>query len=331
MLRRHLCAMGVFGMAMAASGAQAAQRTFVSVHGSDSNTASNCSNTAPCRGFAAALTVTDSGGEIIVQDSGGYGPVTINKTVSLIAPDGVYAGISVASGAGITISTSSISVSLRGLTLNGIGGNNGVYMSDGSSLVMQNCIARNFGPGAAVFVNAPAKVRILDSLLQTSYNGAYFAGGARVELSAVRILDNSHEGVYAYATGQGLTTALRVFRSEANGNGSEGYYAQSDSGALVVLHLKDSAASGNVGSGVYVNSNGGSVYSSVNTSLLSGNACGIGAEGAAAEMEAFGNTITGNGTGMCQSSSASLRSFGDNNVSTNDFTSLGTITSISKF
>ena len=59
--------------------ANAAQRTFVATSGSDANTASNCSNTAPCRGFSAALTVTDSGGEIIVLSSGGYGAVTIDK------------------------------------------------------------------------------------------------------------------------------------------------------------------------------------------------------------------------------------------------------------
>ncbi len=51
--------------------AYAAQRTFVSTSGSDANTASNCTSTAPCRGFTAALTVTDAGGEIVVLTSGG--------------------------------------------------------------------------------------------------------------------------------------------------------------------------------------------------------------------------------------------------------------------
>ena len=46
------------------------------------------------------FTVTDSGGEIVVLSSGGYGPVLINKSVSIIAPEGIYAGISVFSGSG---------------------------------------------------------------------------------------------------------------------------------------------------------------------------------------------------------------------------------------
>ncbi len=78
-----------------AASANAAQRTFVSTAGFDTN---DCSLTAPCRGFAKALTVTDVGGEIVVLDSGGYGAVAIGQPVSIIAPSGVYAGISVFAG-----------------------------------------------------------------------------------------------------------------------------------------------------------------------------------------------------------------------------------------
>ena len=56
-----------------------AQRTFVSSGGLDTNT---CLLAAPCRGFQAALLQTNAGGEIVVLDSAGYGPVTINKAVS---------------------------------------------------------------------------------------------------------------------------------------------------------------------------------------------------------------------------------------------------------
>jgi hypothetical protein len=42
-----------------------------------------------------APAVTGAGGEIIVLDSGGYGPVTINQSVAIRAPAGICAGISV--------------------------------------------------------------------------------------------------------------------------------------------------------------------------------------------------------------------------------------------
>ncbi|MBI3150337.1 MAG: hypothetical protein HYZ17_17675 [Betaproteobacteria bacterium] len=145
MLRFFLAACVLLLSFAAASSVHAAQRTFVATSGSDANTASNCSNTLPCRGFTAALTVTDSGGEIIVLSSGGYGPVTINKSVSIIAPEGIYAGISVFSGNGITIATAGVNVVLRGLSINRLAGiGSGIDMTGGDSLVVQNCVVTNF-------------------------------------------------------------------------------------------------------------------------------------------------------------------------------------------
>src|SRR5215472_15085253 len=68
------------------------QRTFVSVSGSDGNT---CTRTAPCRTLAQAISQTNAGGEVVVLDSAGYGSVTISKSITVTAPAGVYAGISV--------------------------------------------------------------------------------------------------------------------------------------------------------------------------------------------------------------------------------------------
>ena len=87
MLRPHLLALG-FTFAIAAgvfsTSAQAVQRTHVSAaFGNDANTATNCTAAAPCRFFQAAMTVTDTNGEVVVLDSGGYGAVTITKSLSL--------------------------------------------------------------------------------------------------------------------------------------------------------------------------------------------------------------------------------------------------------
>ena len=56
-----------------------AQRTFVSSTGVDSHP---CNLAQPCRSFASAIAQTDIGGEVIVLDSAGYGPVTITQSVS---------------------------------------------------------------------------------------------------------------------------------------------------------------------------------------------------------------------------------------------------------
>jgi hypothetical protein len=308
------------------------QRVYVSaISGNDANTATGCPASAPCRWFSTAVSAVDSGGEVVVLDSGAYGAVTITKSVSLIAPEGVYGGITVFSGAGVTVATAGVNVILRGLTINGMGGNNGVAMTDGASLSLENCTVKNFAPGAAVYVNAAAKLRILDSVLRSSYNGAYIAGGARAVISGTRILDNSHEGLYVYASGSGLITSAYVHRSEASGNGASGFYSKGESSGMANLHIKDSAAAGNGGSGALADANGGSVTANVSSSLMSGNNCGIGAQGSGAYLSAFGNTVTANGTGLCQSSSASLDSFRDNDVTGNDFQWSGTIGSATKF
>ena len=107
--------------------AAAQPRVFVSAQtGIDTNP---CSVTSPCRTFGQALSVVASGGEVIVLDSGGYGPVTINKPVTIEAPPGIYAGINTPAGSnpsvGINVSAGvGTSVVLRGLTFNGAGGIN---------------------------------------------------------------------------------------------------------------------------------------------------------------------------------------------------------------
>src|SRR5215831_13629378 len=58
-------------------------RAFVSITGSDTNP---CSAVQPCRSFNQALTVVEAGGEIVVQDSGGYSTgFTITQSVTIDA------------------------------------------------------------------------------------------------------------------------------------------------------------------------------------------------------------------------------------------------------
>src|SRR5215468_56034 len=117
-------------------------RTFVSGNGSDSNP---CSLAAPCRSFAGALAQTSPGGEIAVLDTAGYGAVTITKAISIVNEEGVEAGITVTSGDGITINAgASDVVNLRGLTIVGAGGNNGITFTSGGALNIQNCVVRGF-------------------------------------------------------------------------------------------------------------------------------------------------------------------------------------------
>src|SRR5256714_13495236 len=57
-----------------------ATRTWVSGVGNDANP---CSRTAPCKTFAGAISKTAAGGEISVLDPGGFGAVTITKSIEI--------------------------------------------------------------------------------------------------------------------------------------------------------------------------------------------------------------------------------------------------------
>ena len=57
-----------------------ATRTWVSGVGDDANP---CSRTAPCLTFAGAITKTAAGGEIDDLDPGGFGAVTITKSITI--------------------------------------------------------------------------------------------------------------------------------------------------------------------------------------------------------------------------------------------------------
>ncbi len=106
-------------MAFASSLQAEANRTFVSTAGNDANVSSSCGPTTPCRTFAGALSVTNSGGELVVLSSGGYGAFSINQAITITAI-GIDASITVTSGDGIDINTTG-NVTITGLGIHGSG------------------------------------------------------------------------------------------------------------------------------------------------------------------------------------------------------------------
>jgi hypothetical protein len=96
-----------------------ATRTWVSGVGDDANP---CSRTAPCKTFAGAISKTAAGGEISALDPGGFGAVTITKSITLNR-DGNLTSIVINGTNGININAGASDVIiLRSLSLNGTGG-----------------------------------------------------------------------------------------------------------------------------------------------------------------------------------------------------------------
>jgi hypothetical protein len=122
-----------------------ASRTWVSGVGDDANP---CSRTAPCKTFAGAISKTAAKGEISVLDPGGYGAVTITKSIT-ISGVGENASILGALSNGINIQAGPNDVvTLHNLQLNGVGtGLIGIRFISGSSLVIEDVRVFGFETG----------------------------------------------------------------------------------------------------------------------------------------------------------------------------------------
>src|SRR4051812_3316645 len=128
-----------------------ATRTWVSGVGND---ADPCSRTAPCKTFQGALPKTAAGGEINCLDPGGFGAVTITKSISIIY-DNTEAGILVAATNAIIINGAGAVVQISGLDIEGLGqtgvpGVNGIYFLNGASLTVRNTKIRGFRLGYGI-------------------------------------------------------------------------------------------------------------------------------------------------------------------------------------
>jgi hypothetical protein len=223
-----------FLCALLATPAQATvQRAHVSAaYGVDSNTAFNCDAVHPCRFFQAATTVVSSGGEVVALDSGGYGTVNITQSISLIAPTGVYAGISVFPGAnGITIATAGVNVTLRGLTINGMGGDYGILMTNGAGLKVIDCNIQGFTNQytAGISINAAANVLISDVVTSNNNNGILLDGGANVEITRATAVANASHGIAIGGSGGpsgNATTMAAISDSIASQNGAVAFFVE---------------------------------------------------------------------------------------------------------
>src|SRR5580765_4697389 len=137
-------ALSIVFVVLAASSFAAAQatRTWVSGVGDD---AIPCSRTAPCKTFAGAISKTADCGEIDALDPGGFGAVTITKSIT-IDGTGTLAGILASLTTGVIVNAPQDKVvTLRGLSINGAcNGIRGINFIGGKTLNIEDCVIFRF-------------------------------------------------------------------------------------------------------------------------------------------------------------------------------------------
>jgi hypothetical protein len=274
-----------------------ATRTWVSGVGDDANPASR---TAPAKTFAGAISKTAAGGEINVIDPGGYGGVTITKSMT-IDGEGAMASVLVSGANGIVINAGvSGVVSLRNLSFNGSGsGLIGISIISAAEVNIERCVIAKFATrGIEINCATPCRVNVKDCIIRDCPGGSVLA-----RPNAVLTL-------------KGSSLLASQFGLRVEGSAS----------AIV----DDCVISSHVGNGVVVDTYtvAGQAAVSINKCLMADNGfAGVFSLGASSAPRLGNNTITGNVQGIADAAGGSLLSYGNNQISGNqiDGSATGTI------
>ncbi len=208
-----------------------ATRTWVSGVGDDANP---CSRTAPCKTFVGAFTKTATGGEVNALDPGGYGPITINRGITLDLGE-TYAGVVTSGGNAINVTAGANDVViLRNINLNGSGNSpKGINYVSGRQLVVEHCIIRGYATGIDVNLTGSGalNVRDVEIMQSTPSSGAAPASAVGVRVTttsgtATASIDNLHTsdlnsyGIQAQSNAYVTVSNSRFDRTSAGGTGA---------------------------------------------------------------------------------------------------------------
>ena len=294
----NVLVIAIFTLTVVSMAQAQATRTWVSGVGDDVNP---CSRTAPCKTWAGAISKTAAGGEIDALDPGGFGAVTLTKSVTLDGTTGAGFGSILSSGVNgvnindsLTATPNSIIVTLRNLSINGAGttlGLNGVNFTSGKAVHVEHCQIFNFSQNA-INMNVNNTV---GSLLHVEDTSIY----------------NVNQGIRVNNTGTGFAVAVidgtRI--SQITGSNASGVRLENNGSAEIRDSQISFALNGTTANGVNVTTANGSV-SLVNTKI---SRCLVGINIAAASTNRITHSqVILNGVGVQFAGGGILRSYGDN-------------------
>ena len=232
--------------------AHARARVFVASYGNDANP---CTFGSPCKTFQQAVNAVDAGGEVTAIDSAGFQPVVISKSVSIVGPSGIEAGVVATSGIAIHVTAATTdTVSLRGLTLDGGGaGSYGIQVDSVGQLEVIGCVVRNF-TNTGIFIgpstNSTQTLSFVISDTLVSRNSIY---GILVEGLQAQTINGTIERVRAIHNLDGIYV-----------------YGAAMSGGAINVAISNSVASNNT-NGIIYQTNAVKTTGSVQNSTISAN------------------------------------------------------------
>jgi hypothetical protein len=271
-----------------------ATRTWVSGVGDDVNP---CSRTAPCKTFAGAISKTASPGIINCLDPGGFGAVTITKSITIDCT-GTLGSVLSSGVQGIVINAlTTDKIVLRAIDINGAGttlGTNGVNVLQAKSVHLFDVNVANYSGQGVETTNTSNTIGLF--------------------LDSCQILNVNGTGVLAGSTSTG-TTLMTVWDTDVSNNGNGIDVTAASSSAQV----SRSIASRNTGFGFRVSP--GTSGGMAESSTFSFNATGViaGTSGAptvrlsrCAIHANTANGVTGTGVSKCFSNNVIDGNIGSN-------------------
>ena len=290
------------------SGASAqATRTWVSGVGDDANP---CSRTAPCKTFAGAISKTATFGKINCLDPGGFGAVTITKSITIDCMN-TEAGILAAGTNGVVISAGTTGkVILRGLEISGVTtGLDGIKVLSAATVIVEKTWIHDMQNGINVGVNQAANVEVY--------------------IRDVHVENNSSVGIFLSNAGAGQTQA--VIEKSSSFNNNFGLIGRNNTRATT----RESVFSGNATNGVLaeVLSAGPTAEINVDNCIITGNGTGLSAGANAAANQGIlrvsNSFISHNGTGV-NAGNGQAFTFNDNKLQGNTAAGAFTLPALGK-
>lgn len=287
----------IWSLAFGRPAAAQVEWKYVSGLGSD---AAPCSQQAPCRRIGHAVNQAPAGGVVVVLDSGVFPPFQIGKSISIVAAAGATPFIRVAAGIGITINTAPEDVVvLKGLFVQGVGGEDGVELMSGGDLHVESCEFGGFTRNGLAY-RGEGKLYFKDSIARDNGFGVHVNSGSSSAYFERARFENNGDGLSVFS---GLTT------------------------------VRDSVMSGNdVGVGVGQGADLGLAEVNMDGCLVANNGDGVRSDpeiGQPSLVRIAGSTVTDNSNGLVQVGTGVLLSRGDNTVEGNGTDLVGTIGSYS--
>jgi hypothetical protein len=275
---------GVLFPASAHAGTQ--RKVFLGLNGNDLN---DCSKPAtPCASFVGAMAQVNAGGEILVQDTGAYGPLNITQSLSINSAAGVVAFTCCQ----VSVNVAGGKVVLRGLTIDGDGAaQNGINVVAVGLLYVEKCIITGFSGSSQTAGNGlffgtsstPSALFVTDTIVRNNGNvGIWVAPGslAFALVDHCRIEGNMGDGLDA------ASHALVTISNSIVSWNNRGLFARGG------INVENCVSTANT-TGIAADSTGVVTVSSSNVTL---NGTGILATGGGSVLSRSNNTLYNNTT-----------------------------------